>query len=148
MIKIGAPKDFYAGLLFIAIGLLGAGMGVRYQFGSALRMGPGYLPTILSCIVVLLGLVILARSFVIEGEGATRIVWRPLILITGAIVAFGLLIQPLGLVGTVIVTVVLGGVAARDMGYLELGLLALGLAAFSAIVFVYGLGQPMDLWPF
>jgi hypothetical protein len=43
---------------------------------------------------------------------------------------------------------VLGGVAARDMGYLELGLLALGLAAFSAIVFVYGLGQPMDLWPF
>jgi hypothetical protein len=111
-------------------------------------MGPGYLPTILSCIVVLLGLVILARSFVIEGEGATRIVWRPLILITGAIVAFGLLIQPLGLVGTVIVTVVLGGVAARDMGYLELGLLALGLAAFSAIVFVYGLGQPMDLWPF
>jgi hypothetical protein len=147
MIKIRAPKDFYAGILFVAIGVLGAAMALQYPFGSATRMGPGYLPTILSCITALLGIVILARSFVLEGAAATRIVWRPLVLITVSIVVFGLTINRVGFVGAVALTVLVGGLAAREMGKVELVILAVGLAAFSALVFVYGLGQPIELWP-
>jgi hypothetical protein len=148
MLKIRAPKDFYAGLLFIAIGVLGAAMAVRYPFGSALRMGPGYLPTILSSIVAMLGAAILLRSFGFDGKPVTRVVWRPLILVTVSIVVFGVTITHLGLVIAVTATAIVGGFAARDMGRVELALLALGLAAFSAIVFVYSLGQPIELWPF
>ncbi|MBN8919949.1 MAG: tripartite tricarboxylate transporter TctB family protein [Rhizobiales bacterium] len=147
MLKIRAPKDFFAGILFVAIGVTGALMASHYAFGSALRMGPGYLPMILSSITALLGLAILGRSFAIDGEPVARIVWRPLVLITAAIVLFGVTITQLGLVAAVIITVLVGGFAARDMGKLELVLVALGLALFSAVVFVYGLGQPMQLWP-
>lgn len=146
--RIRAPKDFYAGLLFIAIGALGAALALRYPFGSATRMGPGFLPTILSGITALLGLSILLRSFVIDGEAVTRVVWRPLVLITAAIVVFGLTVTRAGLVVAVMATAIVGGLAARDMGRVELVLLALGLAAFSAVVFVHGLGQPIGLWPF
>jgi hypothetical protein len=147
MIKIRAPKDFYAGLLFIAIGLLGAGMAMHYPFGSALRMGPGYLPTTLSVAVAALGVVIMLQSFVIDGEAVSRVGWVPLILVTASIVAFGLLITQFGLVIAVTAAALIGGLAARDMGWVELVLLALGLALFSAVVFVYGLSQPIDLWP-
>ncbi len=147
MVRIRAPKDFYAGLLFIGIGTLGAVMALNYPLGSATRMGPGYLPTILSCGTALLGLVVLLSSFAIDGPPATRIGWRPLILITGAIVVFALTVNRIGFVGAVVLTAIIGGFAAREMGKLELALLAIGLATFSALVFVYGLGQPVALWP-
>ncbi|HET9903914.1 MAG TPA: tripartite tricarboxylate transporter TctB family protein [Xanthobacteraceae bacterium] len=147
MLKIRAPKDFYAGLVFVGIGLLGAVLALQYPLGSALRMGPGYLPTILSCVVVLLGLTILLRAFVIDGEPASRVVWRPLVFVTASIVLFGVTITHVGLVISIILTAVVGGFAARDMSRIELIVLALGLAAFSAVVFVYLLGQPFDLWP-
>jgi putative tricarboxylic transport membrane protein len=50
----GSPlnnKDFLSGLHFLFLGGLGWWMARDYPFGSALRMGPGYFPTVLSVIV-------------------------------------------------------------------------------------------------
>lgn len=147
MPKVRAPKDFFAGLLFIAVGALGALLALRYPHGSATRMGPGYLPTLLSCCTMGLGLIVLVRSFAIEGAPVAPIVWRPLVLILTAIVVFGLVITKGGLVLAIIATTIVGGFASRDMGRIELIALSIGLAAFCAVVFVYGLGQPIELWP-
>lgn len=146
-LKVRAPKDFFAGLLFIAVGALGAVLASRYPYGSATRMGPGYLPTVLSFCTMLLGLVVLVRSFAIDGEPVARLVWRPLVLILAAIVVFGLAIPSGGLVLAVIASTIVGGLASRDMGWIELIALSIGLSAFCAVVFVYGLGQPIELWP-
>ena len=50
-------KDFWAGLMFAAFGIFFSGFGTRYTFGSAARMGPGYFPTVLGVILIVLGAV-------------------------------------------------------------------------------------------
>jgi hypothetical protein len=147
MVKIRAPRDFFAGLLFVAIGVVGAWMAMGYAYGSALRMGPGYFPTVLSWGTIVLGCIIAVRSFTVEGDALTRVRWRPLVMVLGSIVVFGLLINRTGLVIAIIATSIVGGLASREIGRIELVLLSIGLALFCVLVFVYGLSQPFDLWP-
>ncbi|MCC7348801.1 MAG: tripartite tricarboxylate transporter TctB family protein [Variibacter sp.] len=147
MKRIRAPKDFFAGLMFIGIGVLGATMASHYTLGSALRMGPGYFPTMLSYGTIILGAIILLRSFAIAGEPVSRIVLRPLFFVLASIVLFGLLVTKIGLVLTTIAAALVGGLASREMGWIEWLALSIGLALFCAAVFVWGLGQPIDLWP-
>ena len=86
--QIKNPKDFWAGVMFIAFGVsfvvIAAGtpdfinrmfddkLIPGYQIGSAVRMGPAYFPIVLGGIMVLLGGIIFFRSFVskIAGEAA------------------------------------------------------------------------------
>jgi hypothetical protein len=147
MIRIRAPRDFFAGLLFIGIGLLGATLATGYAFGSALRMGPGYFPTVLSWCTIGLGAIVALRALALDGPAITSVSWRPLVCVLAAICAFGLLIAPAGLVLAIVAAAIVGGFATREMGRIEVALLALGLAAFCAAVFVYGLGLPINLWP-
>jgi hypothetical protein len=147
MVRIRAPRDFFAGLLFVGIGALGATIASGYAFGTALRMGPGFFPSMLSWCTIGFGAIIALRSFAIDGEAVTRVGWRPLILVLAAIVTFALLVTRAGLVLTVMATAFVGGMASREMGRIEALLLGIALAAFCALVFVYGLSQPFELWP-
>jgi hypothetical protein len=66
--RIKSPKDFWAGLMFIAFGLFFAAWAlVNYQMGSAVRMGPAYFPTMLGGLMVFLGILVLIESFAMEG---------------------------------------------------------------------------------
>ena len=50
MAVIRNPKDFGAGILYIAFGAVGYYIARDYGMGQASRMGPGYFPTVLSVI--------------------------------------------------------------------------------------------------
>ncbi|HTQ78156.1 MAG TPA: tripartite tricarboxylate transporter TctB family protein [Burkholderiales bacterium] len=79
------PKDFWAGLMFMAFGaafvvgalgtpafldsLWGGPILQGYQLGSAVRMGPAYFPAALGGILVLLGAVIFLRSLASRLKG-------------------------------------------------------------------------------
>src|SRR5229473_2536330 len=52
MAFIRHPKDFFAGLIFIAFGLAAIIIGSNYSLGSAARMGPGYFPRILGILLL------------------------------------------------------------------------------------------------
>jgi len=49
-------RDFYAGGLMLLIGLGIALKGATYRAGTLMHMGPGFLPTALGILLVLLGL--------------------------------------------------------------------------------------------
>ncbi len=147
MNMVRAPKEFWSGLLFMAIGAAGVFFARDYAYGSALRMGPGYMPTVLSWCTVVLGLIILVRSFMADGPGLDGTDWRPLVMVLAAIGVFALLITRAGLVATIIATALVGGFASRELGRIELMILAAAIAVFCALVFVVGLGQPIELWP-
>src|SRR5580700_10571510 len=51
-------RDFYAGGLMILLGLGIALKGATYRAGTLMHMGPGFLPTALGVILVLLGIAI------------------------------------------------------------------------------------------
>jgi hypothetical protein len=129
---------------------LGAGFFLSARtldFGTSLRMGPGYFPTILSGILFALGAA--TTFFALRGrqtEGAFgTIAWRPVLLVVGSSVLFGLTMRGLGL-GPVLILVVLLAASASRYARLRTALpLALGIAAFCALLFIEGLGLPLPL---
>ncbi len=140
-------KDFLSGAMFIAFGGLGLWFGRGYAVGTTFQMGPGYFPLVLSCGLIAIGGIVLLRSLVLAGEAPERSSLRPLAVVLGSVAAFGLLIEAAGLLIAVAVTVLLGGLASKQTRAPELAVLAAGMAGFCALLFVYGLGQPMPLWP-
>ncbi len=55
-------RDFYAGGLLILFGLVAALKGPDYGPGTLMHMGPGFMPTALGVILILLGLAIAGGS--------------------------------------------------------------------------------------
>ena len=55
-------RDFYAGGLMILLGLGVALKGTTYRAGTLMHMGPGFLPTTLGVILVLIGIAIAAAG--------------------------------------------------------------------------------------
>jgi hypothetical protein len=92
-IALHRNKDFLAGLMFIGIG--GAAMIVArdYPFGSALRMGPGYFPSVLGGIVAVFGLWVLIQGL-IKQEPVKR-TWsvRALIVLPVTALVFSIMME-------------------------------------------------------
>ena len=143
---IKSPQDFGAGILFILFGLIGLYVGSDLTFGSARNMGPGYFPMIICALIVLIGLVVIAKSLSLEGPPIERIQFRPILFILLAIAAFGLLIAQIGTVLSSILLILFAAYARRQVNVIETLAFAVGTAAFVVIIFVYALGQPMPVW--
>lgn len=75
--KIKAPKDFWAGLMFMGFGLGFLMVAQSYRMGTAIRMGPGYFPSVLGAMLAVLGLVVFAGSFVTTGSKVPRLYLKP-----------------------------------------------------------------------
>ena len=139
-------KDFIAGLLFLALGVLTTFFARDYPMGVAARMGPGYFPTVLGSLLCLFGLYILIRG-VRSGEpvpGAWG--WRPLALITLSIVVFGYTMEMMGLVPALMVLFFVAALAGHEFHFKEVLPLSILMSAFAAVVFVYGLKLPYPLF--
>jgi hypothetical protein len=144
---IRAPKDFWSGIMFLTFAAVALLAARGYALGTPGRMGPGYFPMILGCTLGLLGLVLVVRSIVIDGEGVNRIHLLPLGIIALGVCLFGLFIERLGLVISLIVLIAVTALASRESRPVEIAALAAVLAVFSVGVFVYALRLPLPLWP-
>ena len=145
--NIRAPKDFWSGIMFIAFAAVAMLTARGYSLGSAGRMGPGYFPMLLGGALGVLGLILVARSLVIEGETIGRLRLLPLLIIALGVCLFGLAIERLGLLVALIAATAVTAFASRESRPLEVAALALVLAVFSAAVFVLALRLPLPLWP-
>ncbi|WP_333827500.1 tripartite tricarboxylate transporter TctB family protein [Pararhodobacter sp.] len=141
-------KDFAAGLVFAFIGLSFAYMGTSYGLGTARRMGPGYLPVGIGGVLCLVGTAMMVKALVqaAAGTAVPRLYLRPLILLTASVFAFALTINRFGLVVACVLCVVLAGAASTTTRWREIVLVAIGMAAFSWVVFIELLGLPMRIW--
>ncbi len=145
--RIRSPKDFWAGLIFIAIGGGFVLLAQQYRLGDMHRMGPAMFPTLVGALLAALGLIVALRSFALDGAAVPRFDARPIGVSILAIVLFGIALQWLGLIAAVAVLVLVGACAARDVRPLENLALAAALIVFSVAVFVWLLGLPLPLWP-
>lgn len=155
---IASQKDFFSGLMFIAVGG-GFALGARsYEIGEAARMGPGYFPFMLGILLAVLGLIITITSLKSGPPGGDRIgafAWRPIIFILGANLAFGALmvgvpalgIPQFGLVIAIIALVIVASLAQPGAKVKETLILAIVLAAGCYISFVYLLNLQFPVWP-
>ena len=138
-------RDWIAGLLFIVLGALATVLARDYPFGTTMRMGPGYFPTLLGGILLVFGATILLRGIrsgeKVKGEWGVR----PLAWITLSIVLFGFLLDRVGMVPATVVTLFAAAAAGREFRLKEVLLLAIVMTAFSVAVFSYGLKLPYPL---
>ena len=139
-------RDLLAGLIFVAFGLTFAGISLTYDLGVALRMGPGYFPFVLGLLLTLLGLAIAIEGFLkSEDTPIGTIPWRGLLLITAAVVVFGLGVKRLGLAPSLFVAVFLAALSSARTGIVAALVMALGLTVLCILIFVEGLGMPVLL---
>ena len=146
MVRIRSSQDFGAALVFIVIGTAGLYFGKDLAFGSAAQMGPGYFPSVLSGLILLLGLGLALKSLSLEGPPVERAQLRPIGFIVGGILLFGVLINVIGLALTAVLLTVVVAYARREAKLVESLALGFGLAVFVIAVFVYGLSQPLPVW--
>ncbi len=78
---------------------------------------------------------------------AASAAWRPVVFVTVSLVVFGLAIERLGLVVSILLLVGLGSVAARALRPLETAAAALVLIVLSWAIFILGLGLTIPVWP-
>lgn len=141
-----AIKDLLAGLVFVAFGVAFAVGATSYDIGTALRMGPGYFPLALGGILALLGVAVVVKGLVAGEEGVIgAIPWKAVVLLTAAVVIFGLTVRGLGLVPALLVTTVLSGFAGDRPGILLPLAIAAGLTILSILIFIVALQLPLRL---
>jgi hypothetical protein len=148
MIKIRSSKDFCAGMMFVAFGSAGMWMAQAYPFGSATRMGPGYFPSLISGLLITLGVIVALRSLVMDGHKLDNFRFKPLLLVLASVFLFGFALQYLGLMIAIFTLVVLASLGGNEFRTREVFILATLLAGGAFLVFVYGLRLPIPIWPF
>ena len=143
-----ANRDFLAGLLFIALGAGGFAVALSYPYGSVQQMGPGFFPRSLGVILAGFGVVTMIRGLR-SGEpvrGAWG--WFPLAMLSIAMIAFGWLMEHVGMVPSLVVLVVASAWAGREFRWGEAALLAVAMSLLAVAIFTWGLGLPYDLFAF
>ncbi|PDS35036.1 hypothetical protein CO665_27140 [Rhizobium anhuiense] len=140
-------KNVAASGALLAVGI---GFGISSVFtmdvGSALRMGPGYFPLILSIVITVIGIAIGTKALrdteVFHPQIAPL---RALFAIIIAPILFGLTVRGLGFVPAVAITSLSAATAATGQKPLVVVAIMLGITVFCLGVFYYGLGLPVRL---
>src|SRR5258705_4203263 len=144
-LEIRNNRDVWAGAMLIVTGATSVIIARDYAFGTSLRMGPGYFPSVLGGLLVLFGLYLVASGLrsneKIEGNWSLR----ALIVLPLSLVLFGLLMDRAGFVPALIVLIFGSAAAGTEFKLLEVLLLAIGLTAFCVALFIWGLGLPYPL---
>ena len=151
--KIKNAKDFWSGVMFIAFGLFFAGFARQYDMGTAARMGPGYFPTALGLLLMAIGAFVAfkgLRTSHDEGHGhgdVDKFHFKPLVLVLGAVVAFGLLLRPAGLIVALLALIFVSSLGSGEFKLKEILPLAIGLCLLVLAVFIWGLGLTIPVLP-
>ena len=132
--------------MFIGFGTLAVVISRDYPMGSMVRMGPGYFPTVMGSILILLGAIIAATSFKFEGERIEPFAWRPTILLCAAFAFFGWAIDHVGFIPALLGLIVVCAVAGREFRWGEVLIMCAVLIAGSWALFIWGLEQPFPLF--
>lgn len=146
--RVAKPKDLIAGFLFLILGAGAIYIAGDYNFGGSREMGPGFFPVVLGYILCLFAVCMIAGSFFGQGTPTVRLSFehiRSIVLVLAGVVLFGVLIRSAGMLAAMVVLLGLGTAAMRGFGWRATVAVTAILAAFSVVVFVYLLGQPIPM---
>ena len=155
---IKSQKDFFSGLLFMAVGIAFAWGATNYTVGTGARMGPGYFPLLLGICMAVLGGVITFKALVVEtpdGDKIGSIAWKPLFFIIAANLIFGLLLGGLpsikfpafGLILAIFALTFVASMAGDEFKFKEVFILAVILCVMSYGAFILLLKLQFPVWP-
>jgi drug/metabolite transporter (DMT)-like permease len=143
------PRDFWAGVMFLAVGGLFAGIALTYKLGTAARMGPGFFPFALGVLLAVLGLAILLASLRErnKGPGVEKFHWMPVFWVLMPIVVFGFGLKIAGMIVMGLFVVIVSSIGSEEFKLKPTVWLAIGLVIFCSLAFVAALKLPIPLCP-
>ena len=147
MRRMRGPRDFWAGLLFMAVGAATIAIAAGYTVGTASRMGPGYFPRALGALLMILGALGTLRGLRLQGPSIARWRWRPLVVVLGSVVVFGHIVQVAGLALSTLFLVFIASAASHEFRPREALVSGVLMALLCVGVFVHGLHIQMPIWP-
>lgn len=147
--RIHNQKDFAAGLIYVASGAAFSLGALNYKVGEAARMGPGYFPFFVGLLLALVGVATALRALSLNGpaEKLQRPDLRTMAWILGAVVLFGVLLQPAGLVVALVALVIVSSMASHEFTWRGALINAVVLTFFSVAAFIWGINLQIPLWP-
>jgi len=148
--ELMGKRDFYAGGLMILLGLGVALKGTTYRAGTLMHMGPGFLPTALGILLVLLGIAIAASAFSsADDEGQSLLpenpqwwAWFCILMSPVAFIAFG---RYFGMIPGTFACVFIAALGDKTATWRGTVVLATVVTIFGVALFSYFLQVPMPI---
>jgi hypothetical protein len=149
-------SELLAAAIFLVMGSIAVAFGWTYGFGTFAALGSGAMPVLIGVGLCAMGVVQLLRAITARRSlqplvaAFPRAELRPLLVILGAVLAFGLLIDRLGLLPSLAALVCIGWLADSKGGHRQLLPVLALTSILIVVIFYYGLGVPFRLlsWRF
>jgi putative tricarboxylic transport membrane protein len=160
-IRIRSPRDFWGGVVLIALALFAFWAADDLAGMRGISLGPGSAPRMFAGLLALAGAVIAAIGLVKDGPPIEPYAIRGPAYVIFAIVAFAAMIRGidvdvfgialktpgLGLAPSTFFAFMIAIRGAPEMRWLESLAAAVAMTAFCVILFVHLLNLPFQLWP-
>jgi len=147
--RIRNYRDFWSGIMFLALGVLFVVFSQAYQLGTPARMGPGFFPTMLGALMALLGAAIAWQSMAAgsKEERIAGIGWRELFLVLVSVGVFAATLPYLGMVVAITLLIAISATASHEFRWKETLVSIVVLLVMAELVFVKGLELQFPVWP-
>jgi putative Ca2+/H+ antiporter (TMEM165/GDT1 family) len=143
-------RDFYAGGLMILLGLGIALKGATYRSGTLMHMGPGFLPTALGIMLILIGIAIGATALAPSEEDQSILppqpqwwAWACILLSPVLFIIFG---RYFGMAPGTFACVFIAALGDRNATWKSTIILATVVTVFGVTLFSYFLQVPMPIF--
>jgi hypothetical protein len=135
--------------MFTVCGVAFAAFAREYDMGTGQRMGPAFFPTMLGILLVVLGVIVGIKGLAGEtNQGKVeKFHFDALGWVLGAVVLFGLLLRPAGLIVALLVLIGVSAFGSHDFKWKEAVLLSIGLVLLVLAVFIWGLKLTIPIFP-
>ena len=139
-------KDFLSGLLFIGFGLTALYFGRHLAMGTAVRMGPGFVPHMLAFIMIGLGLIISVVAAVTNNSEMTELPrWKPITLVTIGIFVFAALFERTGMFPALVALILIASAGGDEFKLTEVIGNIVVLTLLCILVFKVGLSMNISI---
>jgi hypothetical protein len=139
-------KDFWTGVIYIAIGGGALVLSRDLSMGTAVKMGPAYFPTILSSLLIFIGSISVVRSFLKSGSAIGTFAAKGLALVIAATILFGLIVRGAGTAIALPLLIIVSAYASTRFNWRYAVGLAAGVTVFCILIFQVGLGVPLPIF--
>ncbi len=153
--ELVSKRDFYAGGLMMLLGLGIAFKGSSYRAGTLMHMGPGFLPTALGVLLVLLGIAIAAAGLSpsvddhgheedqsLLPENPQWWAWFCILMSPICFIFFG---RYFGMIPATFSSVFIAAIGDKNSTWLGSFILAVVITIFGVALFSYFLQVPMPI---
>ena len=147
--QVRNKQNFWSGVMFIVLGVAFAWKPTEYTMGTAARIRPGYFPFWLGVIMAILGAIVLLTSLSPKAAKTEvdKFDFKSVAIITAAVVVFAFLLQPAGLIVSMVVLVLISAAAAHDNNWKVTIANAIFLTILCYLAFIVGLKLVFPIWP-